>query len=166
VGDEEVASMQFRVLKFKPRQGGRAASDQSRPPGPDRSKIIRPVVNQDTAFFWEGTQQGELRLQKCNACGELRHPPGPVCPSCHAMDRGYVVASGRGTVFSFLVHHAPQMPGRELPLTIALVELEEGVRVVADVRGNPEDLAIGDPVVVGWDEVDDELTLPIWELAR
>jgi uncharacterized OB-fold protein len=175
VGDEEVASMQFRVLKFKPRQGGRAASeasDQSRPQGPDRSQIIRPVVNQDTAFFWEGTRQGELRLQTCNACGELRHPPGPVCPSCHAMDRGYVVASGRGTVFSFLVHHAPQMPGRELPLTIALVELEESrqarspIRVVADVRGNPEDLAIGDPVVVAWDKVDDELTLPIWELAR
>ena len=175
VGDEEVASMQFRVLKFKPRQGGRAASEasgQSRPQGPDRSQIIRPVVNQDTEFFWEGTRQGELRLQKCNACGQLRHPPGPVCPSCHAMDRGYVVASGRGTVFSFLVHHAPQMPGRELPLTIALVELEESrkarspIRVVADVRSNPEDLAIGDPVVVGWDKVDDELTLPIWELAR
>ena len=122
--------------------------------------------NQDTDFFWEGTKQGELRLQKCNACGELRHPPGPVCPVCHAMDRGYVVASGRGTIFSFLVHHAPQMPGRELPVTIALVELEEGARFVADVRGNPEDLAIGDPVVVGWDEVDDELTLPIWEVVR
>jgi uncharacterized OB-fold protein len=171
VGDEVVASMQFRVLKFKPRprDGGRAASDQSRPEGnegPDRSKIIRPVRNQDTEFFWEGTKQGELRVQKCNACAQLRHPPGPVCPSCHAMDRGFVVASGRGTIFSFLVHHAPQMPGRELPLTIALVELEEGVRFVADVRGNPEDLAIGDPVVVAWDEVDDELTLPIWELTR
>jgi uncharacterized protein len=169
VGDEVVATMQFRVLKFKPRQQPveeRApASDQSRPSA-DRSHIIRPVRNQDTEFFWEGTRQGELRVQKCNACGLLRHPPGPVCPSCHAMDRGYVVASGRGTIFSFLVHHAPQLPGRELPVTIALVELEEGVRFVADVRGNPEDLAIGDPVVVGWDAVDDELTLPIWELAR
>jgi uncharacterized OB-fold protein len=163
VGDEVVATMQFRVLKFKP--GRRTATV-------DRSKIIRPVRNQDTEFFWEGTQQGELRIQKCNACGELRHPPGPVCPSCHAMDRGYVVASGRGTIFSFLVHHAPQMPGRELPLTIALVELDEfrqaqpPIRFVADVRGNPEDLAIGDAVVIGWDKVDDELTLPIWEVAR
>jgi uncharacterized OB-fold protein len=64
------------------------------------------------------------------------------------------------------VHHAPQLPGRELPVTIALVDLEEGVRFVADVRGNTDDLAIGDPVVVAWDKVDDELTLPIWELAR
>jgi len=155
-------------LQPAPQPGGRAASeasDQSRP-GPDRSKIIRPVVNRDTEFLWEGTKAGELRLQTCNACGELRHPPGPVCPSCHAMDRGYVVASGRGTIFSFLVHHAPQMPGRELPVTIALVELEEGVRFVADVRGNPEDLTIGDPVVVAWDRVDGDLTLPIWEVAR
>jgi uncharacterized OB-fold protein len=170
VGDEVVASMLFRVLKFKPRQtgttGGRAASEASGQTRPDRSQIIRPVRNQDTDFFWEGTEQGELRIQKCNVCGLLRHPPGPVCPACHAMDRGFVVASGRGTIFSFLVHHAPKMPGRELPVTIALVELEEGVRFVADVRGNPEDLAIGDPVVVGWDRVDDDLTLPIWELAR
>jgi uncharacterized OB-fold protein len=153
------------VLKFKP--GGRAGSAP-----PDRTKILRPVRNQDTEFFWEGTRQGELRIQTCNACGLLRHPPGPVCPSCHAMDRGYVVASGRGTVFSFLVHHAPQMPGRDLPVTIALVELEgfrqarPPIRVVADVRGNPEDLAIGDAVVVGWDIVDDDLTLPIWEVVR
>ena len=169
VDDEVVASMLFRVLKFKPRRATpvveeRASASVSKPP--DRSQIIRPVRNQDTDFFWDGTAIGELRIQKCNACGLLRHPPGPVCPACHAMDRGFVVASGRGTIFSFLVHHAPQMPGRELPVTIALVELEEGVRFVADVRGNPEDLAVGDPVVVGWDQVDDELTLPIWEVAR
>jgi uncharacterized OB-fold protein len=185
VGEEVVATMLFRVLKFKPHHrsngpggraanagdGGRAASAASghTRPGqtrPDRSQLARPVRNRDTDFFWQGTQAAELRIQKCNACGLLRHPPGPVCPACHAMDRGYVVASGRGTIFSFLVHHAPQLPGRALPVTIALVELEEGVRHVADVRGNPEDLAIGDSVVVGWDRVDDELTLPIWELAR
>ena len=228
VGDEVVASMLFRVLKFKPRArssepvassavgepgpeassapppgaGVEAARSGDRnhpsarsslrgaspihahPGGPggapgsggaaadgasgvaDRSKIIRPVRNRDTEYFWEGTRQGELRIQTCNVCGELRHPPGPVCPVCHAMDRGFVVASGRGTIFSFLVHHAPLMPGRELPVTIALVELEEGVRFVADVSGDPEDLAIGDAVVVGWDRVDDELTLPIWELLR
>jgi uncharacterized OB-fold protein len=170
VGDEVVASMLFRVLKFKPKSvvEERASASVSKPRTDvvDRSQIIRPARNQDTDFFWEGTEQGELRIQKCNACGLLRHPPGPVCPACHAMDRGFVVASGRGTIFSFLVHHAPKMPGRQLPVTIALVELEEGVRFVADVRGNPEDLAIGDPVVVAWDRVDDDLTLPIWELAR
>jgi uncharacterized OB-fold protein len=166
VGDgadrELVASMLFRVLKYKPATRLRDAS----PPAVDRSQIIRPVRNRDTEFFWEGTARGELRIQKCNACGLLRHPPGPLCPSCHAADRGYVVASGRGTIFSFLVHHAPRMPGRELPVTLALVELDEGVRMVATVTGAPEDLAIGDPVVAGFDRLDDETTLPTWEVVR
>ena len=95
--------------------------------GPDRS-VVRPVRNRDTEFFWEGTAHGELRIQRCNACGELRHPPGPVCPACHAMDRGYVVASGRGTVFSFLVTTRRSCRAGSCRVTFALVELEEGVR--------------------------------------
>ncbi len=158
-GRELVATMMFRVLKYRPEPA--SGTD-----GPDRSLIMRPVRNRDNEFFWEGTAKGELRIQRCNACGELRHPPGPMCPSCHASDRGHVVVSGRGTIFSFLVHHAPRMPGRELPLTIALVELEEGFRMVASVTGAPEDLAIGDSVVAGFDRLDDETTLPTWEVVR
>jgi len=186
-----VATMLFRVLKFKPNPVvedrdpvvEERGTSVSKPPdergfetlagarssttteGPDRSLIIRPVRNRDTEFFWEGTAKGELRIQRCNSCGVLRHPPGPMCPSCHAADRGYVVASGRGTIFSFLVHHAPRMPGRELPVTLALVELVEGVRMVATVTGSPEELAIGDRVVTGFDKLDD-VTLPTWEVVR
>ncbi len=120
---------------------------------------VRPVVNRDNAYFFEGTAAGELRIQKCNACGVLRHPPGPACPACGAFDRGHVVAGGEGTVFSYLVHHAPQVPGKQLPLVIALVDLDEGVRMVAEVTGPVE---IGDRLRVGWNVVDDELTLPIW----
>ena len=120
---------------------------------------VRPVVSRDNAYFFEGTKEGELRIQKCNACGVLRHPPGPACPDCGAFDRGYVVAAGTGTVFSYLVHHAPQVPGKELPLVIALLDLDEGVRMVAEVTGPVE---IGDRLKVGWNVVDDDLTLPIW----
>lgn len=120
---------------------------------------VRPVVNRDNAYFFEGTRAQELRIQTCNACGVLRHPPGPACPDCGALDRGFVVAAGEGTVFSYLVHHAPQVPGKELPLVIALVDLDEGVRMVAEVTGPVE---IGDRLRVGWNVVDDELTLPIW----
>jgi len=156
---ELVATMSFRVLKYKPRPR------PSAPPEADRSLITRPVRNRDTEFFWEGTAKRELRIQSCIACGALRHPPGPMCPACHACDRGYVVASGRGTIFSFLVHHAPRLPGRELPLTLALVELDEGVRVVATVTSPPEQIAIGDRVVAGFDRLDDETTLPTWEVV-
>lgn len=160
VGDEVVATMLFRVLKYKP--GSRPQAT----PKVDRTKLVRPQMNRDTEFFWEGTAAGELRIQKCNACGELRHPPGPMCPTCHAADRGYVVASGRGTVFSFLVHHAPQLPGKELPATLALIELEEGVRMVGEVMAGREDLAIGDPVQVVFEKIDDNLTLAQWEVAK
>ncbi|WP_374999508.1 OB-fold domain-containing protein [Aeromicrobium sp. CTD01-1L150] len=147
---EEVATMTFRVLKFIPGTGR---------PTVDRTEVVRPLVNRDSAFFWEGTAAHELRIQTCNVCGELRHPPGPVCPSCHAMERGHVVASGRGRVHSHLVHHAPAVPGKELPLTLALVELEEGVRMVGAVSDGVE---IGDPVEVWFDRIDDDLTLAQW----
>jgi len=155
VGDEAVATMTFRVLKYQP----------SARPSVDRSKIVRPIRNRDNTFFFEGTAVDELRIQRCNACKELRHPPGPVCPSCHAMDRGYVVSSGRGTVFSWLVHHAPAVPGRELPLPLVLVELEEGVRMVGAVVGDASAVQIGSQVEVVFDRIDNELTLPAWRLV-
>ena len=128
--------------------------------------MIRPMVNRDSAYFWEGTRKGELRIQSCNACGALRHPPGPACPDCGALDRGYVVASGLGTVFSYVVHRHPPVPGKELPIVIALIDLDEGVRMVGEVRGvEPEDIAIGARLEVDFDAVDDDLTLPTWRQA-
>jgi hypothetical protein len=154
VGDEVVATMRFRVLKFRPGSAKTVV---------DRTKTIRPQMNRDSEFFWEGTRLGELRIQKCNACGTLRHPPGPVCPSCHAMDRGYVVASGRGTVHSWLVHHAPPVPGKELPLRLAVVDLDEGLRMIGEVE---DEVAIGDPVEAVFARIDDELTLVHWRRPR
>lgn len=148
VGDEQVATMLFRVLKFRPGQ---------KPAGTP----IQPVVNQDTEFFWEGTAAGEVRIQRCDACGELRHPPGPMCPTCHETKRSYVVASGRGTVYSFVVHHAPQVPGKELPLRLGLVELEEGARMVGRLD---DDLEIGDAVEAIFEQSGD-VTLVSWRRA-
>ena len=127
---------------------------------------IRPVVNRDTEFFWEGTAAGELRVQRCNACDALRFPPGPACPACGALDRGYVVASGRGTVFSYVVHRHPPVPGRELPILIALVDLEEGVRMVGELTGlEADEIEIGMPVSVDFRRIDDDLTLPVWRAS-
>ncbi|HYG92068.1 MAG TPA: OB-fold domain-containing protein [Nocardioides sp.] len=132
--------------------------------------MIRPMVNRDSAFFWEGTQKGELRIQTCNACGVLRHPPGPACPSCGVLDRGYVVASGHGTVFSYVVHRHPPVPGKQLPIVIALIDLDEGLRMVGEVRDVAADgadpIAIGTRLRVDFDRIDDELTLPVWRRAE
>jgi uncharacterized protein len=151
VGDEPVAEMMFRVLKFRPGQPKVAAG------------VLRPVVSQDTAFFWEGAALGELRVQRCGACKALRHPPGPACPACEALEPEYVVASGLGEVYSYVVHHHPPVPGKELPFVVALVELEEGVRVLAELADVPADeVRIGLPVRISFVTVDDELTLPVW----
>jgi len=151
---ERVATMLFRVLKFRPRQSEPAPTDF----------VLRPTINRDTAYFWEGTALGELRIQQCGACGELRHPPGPSCPTCHAFDRTQVVASGRGTLFSYVVHRHPPIPGYQLPIVIGLVDLEEGPRLVATLEGVDEP-EIGMPLRIGFRTVDDTLTLPVWRRA-
>ncbi|WP_067826675.1 OB-fold domain-containing protein [Actinomadura kijaniata] len=158
---ERVAEMLFRVLKFQPRKrtGGNVPSKGGKYP-------LRPAVGPDTRFFWDGVDAGELRVQKCGACGALRHPPGPMCPKCHATERGYVVAGGRGTVHSYVVHHHPPVPGRTPPFVVAVVELEEGVRIVGNVIGcPPEDVRVGMPVRLTFERMDDELTLPQWTPA-
>ena len=127
--------------------------------------MIRPMIGRDSRFFWDGTPLGELRIQKCNACGALRFPPGPACPDCGALDRGHVVAAGTGTVFSYVVHRYPPVPGKELPIVIALIDLDEGVRMVGEVVDVPDDqIEIGMPLRVDFNRIDDDLTLPVWRL--
>ncbi|MEV4565881.1 OB-fold domain-containing protein [Nonomuraea sp. NPDC049419] len=156
--DEPVATMMFRVLKFRPPDREQA---EEREPYP-----LRPAVNDDTAFFWEGAKQGELRIQACADCGERRHPPGPLCPRCRSANRGHTVASGEGVLFSYVVHHHPPVPGRETPFVVGVVELPEGVRVVGDVVGcPPEDVEVGMRLRVRFDAMDAELVLPRWEPA-
>ncbi|HEX3489133.1 MAG TPA: MaoC family dehydratase N-terminal domain-containing protein [Streptosporangiaceae bacterium] len=153
-GGEAVASMLFRVLKFRP--GGAAGAGD----------VLRPVVSRDTEFFWAGTAAGELRIQRCDQCGALRHPPGPMCPRCGGDRPGYVVAAGTGAVYSYVVHRHPPVPGRTLPVVIALVALDEGVRMVGELVGaDPGQVRIGLPVRVEFQRVDDQLTLPAWRSA-
>lgn len=155
-GDEAVAQMLFRVLKFRP--GERKTQPEVSKPYP-----LRPAINGDTAFFWEGVSRGELRIQSCADCGELRHPPGPVCPSCRSVNRTHVVASGEGGVYSFVVHHHPPVPGREAPFVVAVVELPEGVRIVGGVVDCPPgEVGIGMPLHVIYRQMDDGLILPMW----
>ncbi|WP_186629611.1 bifunctional MaoC family dehydratase N-terminal/OB-fold nucleic acid binding domain-containing protein [Rhodococcus sp. BP22] len=157
VGDEAVAEMVFRVLKFAP---------EAKPAADDVSEAIRPVVSQETEFFWEGARVGELRIQRVED-GSLRHPPIPAIWQDKAAPIDYVVASGKGTVFSFVVHHAPKVPGRTLPFVVALVELDEGVRVLGELRGiEPSEVEVGLPVEVEFLRIDENFTLPAWKAIR
>ena len=143
VGDEDVAEMMWRIMKFKP------ADSQAGPQVPDdldADSMMRPASSRDTKFFWDGVNAHELRIQK-RPDGSLQHPPVPAIWQDKDAPIEYRVASGRGTVFSFVVHHAPKVPGRSLPFVIALVELEEGVRMLGELRNvDPAKVEIGMPV--------------------
>ncbi|MFD6393225.1 bifunctional MaoC family dehydratase N-terminal/OB-fold nucleic acid binding domain-containing protein [Nocardia sp. NPDC055029] len=163
VGDEVVTEMLFRILKFVPAaKEAPEASDIALAPA-DR---VGPVISKDTEFFWAGTEIGELRIQRLPD-GSLRHPPIPALWQDKAETTDYVVAAGTGTVFSFVVHHAPKVPGRELPFVVALVELDEGVRMLGELRGiDPAEVAVGVPVRVAFEKLADGTVLPYWEAAQ
>jgi hypothetical protein len=158
--DQPVAEMLFRVLKFRPV----TTTPEAGPPAGKRAPYpLQPAINQDTAFFWEGVRNGELRIQTCADCGQLRHPPGPLCPHCRSTGRTHTVASGEGTLYSYVVHHHPPVPGRETPFVVGVVELPEGVRIVGNVVDCPiEEVSIGMSLRVTYRQMDDQLVLPMW----
>jgi uncharacterized protein len=174
---EQVATMLFRILKFKPRPKAGSVPSGTQPSGSEptgteptptsqpstRPLRPRPALTQDNRFFFEGAKEHKLLIQRCTSCGVLRHPPRPSCANCRSFEWDTLVASGSGTIYSFVVNHYPQVPAFDYPLVIALVELEEGTRLVANVVGiTPDTVAIGMPVVAGFEEFDDDLTLPVF----
>jgi uncharacterized protein len=145
VGDEDVAEMMWRIMKFIPSDKADAAPSTV-PDDLDADSAMRPASSKDTKFFWDGVNAHELRIQK-RADGSLQHPPVPALWLDKEEQTDYVVASGAGAVFSFVVHHAPKVPGRTLPFVIALVELDEGVRMLGELRNvDPSTVEIGMPV--------------------
>lgn len=161
VGDEEVADMDWRIMKFLPAAKAETAVI---PEDLDPDKLMRPSSSRDTKFFWDGVNAHELRIQR-RPDGTLQHPPVPAVWADRETPVDYVVASGRGTVFSYVVHHAPKVPGRSLPFVIALVELEEGVRMLGELRGvDADQVKIGLPVRATYLDFPDSEVSPAWSL--
>ena len=161
---ELVGKMRFRVLKFRPRErppAATAAAPRARAPARPR-----PVIGEDNRFFWEGVEGGELLIQRCAACGALRHPPRPMCPRCRSLEWDAARASGRGRVHSFAVPHHPPLPAFDMPYVVALIDLEEGTRLVSNlVDVAPADVRIGMPVELRITQVEDDLWLPLFRTA-
>jgi uncharacterized OB-fold protein/acyl dehydratase len=165
-GDGEVVgTMRLRLLKFRPSVTFGPATQQQ-PPAEQAPRRPRPAVSDDTRFFWEGVERGELLIQRCAACGALRHPPRPMCPRCRSLEWDTVRASGRGRVHSYAVPHHPRLPAFPERYVVALVDLDEGTRLVTNlVEIAPEDVRIGMAVELRITRVDDELTLPLFQPA-
>jgi uncharacterized protein len=101
---------------------------------PPRVVVAAPSANQDDAFFWEGVREGRLLLRSCAKCGWMTHPPLPMCAQCGSTEWETLPASGRGVVHSWIVSRHPGDPNSAFRL-VALVELEEGVRMVSNLVG-------------------------------
>ena len=128
-----------------------------------------PSPTPDTQPYWTGLREHRLCLQACADCGKVRHYPRPVCDACYSMNATWIEASGRGTVHSWTITHYAFHPGfkGDLPYILVTVDLAEGVRMNAQIRGiGPDELRVGLPVKVGYDAVTDDLTLPVFELDR
>jgi hypothetical protein len=122
-----------------------------------------PRIDEESKGFWEACVRHELYVQRCRACRSLRYYPRALCPACLSDDTEWVRCCGRGTVYTFTVTHQNQAPGfrDELPYVLAYVELDEGVRLLTNIVGcSPEDVRIGMPVEVLFDDVTAESTLP------
>jgi hypothetical protein len=94
---------------------------------------IKPPLGHDNAWWWQQAAEDKLVIQRCSSCQTLRHPPRPMCSECRSMEWDFIESCGRGTVNSFTVLHHPQFPGYDYPLTIILVDLEEGTRLTSQL---------------------------------
>ena len=160
---EPVADMLHRVLKFKPgiaAPATRVAAPAASAPAPLRP---RPNQTQDTAFYFEAAREHRLKIQRCIGCGRLRHPPTAGCAHCGSLQWDTVQSTGRGVLFTFTTVHAPEVAPFKTPYVVGLVELEEGVRVVTElVEVEPDAVAIGMPLELGFMRYDAELVLPVF----
>ena len=160
---ESVGRMRFRILKFRPGTGRSADAGEVMPPPPRPE----PGISRDTAFFWDGLEAGELRIQRCQQCGILHHPPVVRCPACGSYAFDYQVASGRGTLYSHVEPVHPPFASFEPPYVVGLVELEEGTRLITNVVDlDPERVEIGMPLELVVGRRNSERNLPFFRPVR
>lgn len=129
-------------------------------PLPDPTPISQP--------YWDACRHHQLELQQCVDCGSFRFPPGYMCPSCASMALRWKRVSGRGRVHAYTVVHRPPHPAfaKDAPYVVALIELAEGVVLMSNVVGCPaEQVRVGMPVQVTFDDVSADIALPKFEPA-
>ncbi len=121
-----------------------------------------PLPDRDTAPFWEAQNNHELKFQRCTGCQTVRYPVGPLCPECHSFDFGWITSSGRGRIYSYTVVRHQTHPAFAPPYTVLLVEMEEGPRIVAQLRASEDaPFDIDTPVHIEWEDHPNQ-SLPVF----
>jgi hypothetical protein len=139
--------------------------------------LLPDLDGEDGAEFWAGAARGELLVQACGQCGAWRFPPRPMCPECRSLEIRWEPASGRATVWSYVVAHPPLLPAYAAlaPYNVIVVALDDdpSIRMVGNLLASPDgpldgldpsSIRIGEPVRVVFCAVDDA-TLPRWVRA-
>jgi uncharacterized OB-fold protein len=131
----------------------------------DKSKVPLPKPTPETEHFWDGTRLGELRLQRCADCREVYFSPRPFCPSCASKEVSVFNASGKALLYSYVINHRPH-PAFDGPYSIAVVQLEEGPRMMANiinVEQTPEALTLDMPLEVVFEELSEQIFIPYFQ---
>ena len=121
-----------------------------------------PQPTADTLPFYEAARRGELRFQRCSACGTFRHYPRPSCPRCLAREFTWERSAGRGRVYTWTIVRGPTLPAFEhkLPYNVVDVLLDEGVHFISEVLDCPPEALRADlPVEAVFVPVTEEITL-------
>jgi uncharacterized OB-fold protein len=131
-----------------------------------------PKATPDTQEFWDGLKRHELRVQACNDCGKSYLYPRPFCPreGCHSRNVEWVTQTGKGTLATYIVAHRGHPAfNQDGPYVIAVVELDTGARLMTNILGvedpTPEKLVVGSAVEIVYTDVNDDVTLPHFQLA-
>lgn len=127
-----------------------------------------PELNADTKPFWDGCREHQLRFQKCQICNHVRWPASILCPRCYSSDTDWVIASGKGKVYTFVVFHYAYHKAfkNDLPYVAAVVELEEGPHLLTNIVDcNSEEVSCGMPVEVKWEDINKRFSLPKFKPA-
>ena len=127
-----------------------------------------PAPDLETQTFWDGCKEGRFLIRHCNTCGEDHFYPRPFCPTCWSDDVAWKEASGRATLYTFSIVHQNDLPpfGERVPYVAAIVELEEGPRVMTNIEGVEHDaLRIGMPLVVDYKPISDDVTIAVFTQA-
>jgi uncharacterized OB-fold protein len=127
-----------------------------------------PQPTPETQHFWDGAAAGELRLQRCESCAHVYFPPRPFCPACASRSVVSFAASGKATLYSYLIHHRPA-PGYTPPYAIAVVQLAEGPRMMSNILEcpqTPEALELDMPLEVVFEKRSATIALPQFRPVR
>ncbi len=124
-----------------------------------------PYSTPETRPFWGYAKQHELRMQKCLDCGHIRWPAGMFCPKCLSDKSEWVKLSGKGSVYTFGITHYiyDKWYTDKVPYVVAVIELAEGPHMMGNVTGyKHENIKVGSPVEVYFDDANEEFSLPTW----